>query len=268
MNLSRPARPFLTTCWRNLVMVNYEVDPRVLAPYVPRGTELDYFDGTCLVSLVGFLFEESKLFGCLASPLHASFEEVNLRFYIVRQTGNEVRRGVTFIRELAPSRCVTWLARGLFQENYLRLPMRRRMDWHEPARPDLGGTFGYEWKQGGRWWELWAETSGTLSAPAEGSLEEFIVEHYWGYSRQRDESTLEYRVEHRPWEVWSTARCRFAADVEAIYGREFVEPLSRQPHSSLVADGSAVAVYRGTRLDDRAARMPRDVSQPAAVLAE
>ena len=32
---------FLTAEWRHLAMLNYAVDPDLLRPYVPRGTELD-----------------------------------------------------------------------------------------------------------------------------------------------------------------------------------------------------------------------------------
>ena len=242
--------PFLTTSWRNLVMVNYEISPEVLQPWVPRGTELDLYEGACLVSLVGFLFEDSRLWGRWPSPWHASFEEVNLRFYVIRRETGEIRRGVVFIKELAPSRIVTWIARRWFQENYHRLAMRRIVEWCDDAWPEQGGRFGYEWQCGGRWSQLAAITAGELALPRTGSLEEFIVEHYWGYSAQRDGTTLEYRVEHRPWQVWPTSECRFDTDIERLYGREFVEPLSRTPHSALVADGSAVAVYRGMRLDD------------------
>ena len=34
-------RPFLTAQWRYLAMLNYEVDPAILAPLVPKGTLLD-----------------------------------------------------------------------------------------------------------------------------------------------------------------------------------------------------------------------------------
>ena len=51
---------FLTAEWRKLVMINYEVNPEILHSYVPKGTELDFFEGKCYVSVVGFMFLNTK----------------------------------------------------------------------------------------------------------------------------------------------------------------------------------------------------------------
>lgn len=75
------SKTFLTAEWRKLVMANYAVPEGLLAPYPPRGTEFDFYDGRCYVSLVGFLFQKTRLKG-LRVPFHVEFEEVNLRFYV------------------------------------------------------------------------------------------------------------------------------------------------------------------------------------------
>ena len=242
---SRRRAPFLTAEWRSLVMVNYQVDPAILEPYVPFGTELDTYRGTCLVSMVGFLFDKTRVFGRVPIPWHSRFEEVNLRFYVRRQRGDEVRRGVVFIKELVPSRSVTWVARTLFQENYQRLPMGHTIDWYDPTAEEEGGRFCYRWRFGGGWSELVASTAGPLSALQPGGLSAFITEHYWGYSRQSSGGTLEYQVEHPPWRVWEVESCACQTEVAPLYGAEFVASLSQRPHSALVAEGSPVAVYRG-----------------------
>ena len=82
---------FLTAEWRALVVLNYVVEPTVLAPYLARGVELDLWEGEALISLVGFLFLETRLFG-VGIPFHRNFEEVNLRFYVRRRAG-EGREG-------------------------------------------------------------------------------------------------------------------------------------------------------------------------------
>ena len=243
----RPAR-FLTARWRYLVMLNYEIERAELEAYVPAGTELDLFEGKHLVSMVGFLFDQTKIFGRVPIPLHASFEEVNLRFYVRRREGDEIRRGVVFIKELVPSRSVTWVARNLFGENYHRVPMRHRIVWNDQAAPHAGGEFCYEWQSAGRWSKLFATTEGELTSLSPDSMAEFITEHYWGYSRQRDGSTLEYAVEHPSWKVWTVQSCGLETDVESMYGPRFVDTLSATPHSALVAEGSPVAVYRGVPL--------------------
>src|SRR5262245_42933674 len=101
---------FLTAEWRHLAMLNYVIDPQVVGPLVPKGTALDVWEGRCFVSLVGFLFERTKVAG-VAVPYHTNFEELNLRFYVRRQHREGWRRGVVFIKEVVPLRMVAQVAR-------------------------------------------------------------------------------------------------------------------------------------------------------------
>ncbi|HKD03053.1 MAG TPA: DUF2071 domain-containing protein, partial [Terriglobales bacterium] len=118
---------FLKADWRNLAMLNYEVEPSVLAAFVPAGTELDRWNGRLFVSLVGFRFLRTRVWG-LPIPLHCNFDEVNLRFYVRRMEGSEIRRGVVFIREIVPRRAIATVARNLYGERYVALPMRHRLE--------------------------------------------------------------------------------------------------------------------------------------------
>ena len=215
---------------------------------MPVGTEIDLYRGSCLVSVVGFLFERTKLFGWIPVPLHASFEEVNLRFYVARRIGDQKRRGVTFIKEFVPSHSVTRIAQRVFHENYQHASMRHAIKWNDPTSPQQGGQFEYKWKANGHWSRLSAKTQGSLGEPESDSIAEFIVEHYWGYSKERDGATLEYSVEHPRWKVWEVEACSFEADIRALYGDRFARPLSSEPHSALIAEGSRVVVYRGVTI--------------------
>lgn len=228
---------FLTASWRNLAMLNFTIDPCVLEPYVPVGTELDFFNGQTYVSVVGFQFLDTRVLG-MRVPLHGLFEEVNLRFYVTRQAPEGIRRGVVFLREIAPKWLICKAARWFYNENYVNLPMR-----HEVEATHVR----YEWRHTDRWNGLRAATLGPALYPLAGSEEEFITEHYWGYTRQRDGSTMEYEVEHPPWRVQAVSDIGYDCDVEAIYGHEFV-PFLGEPASAFVADGSPVLVRRGTLL--------------------
>ena len=235
----------LSADWRYLAMLNYEVDAGVLANFVPRGTELDRWDGRVFLSLVGFRFLSTRVRG-IPIPFHSNFDEVNLRFYVRRRVGNEVRRGVVFIREIVPRRAIAMVARVLYNEPYVALPMR-----HEICAKDEGAlTVGYEWRTAGVWAAMQIEVAGEPQPLREGSEEQFITEHYWGYVVQRDGTTVEYRVTHPSWRVWKAARADFSGDVEALYGREFAEVLRRKPSSAFLAEGSAIAVLRGRKLDE------------------
>jgi len=239
---------FLTAAWQHLAMLNYEVDSRLLSSFIPDGTELDCWNGRTFVSLVGFRFVRTKLFGLLPIPMHSNFDEVNLRFYVRRQAdsrGNrEVRRGVVFLRELVPRRAIAFVARTFYNENYLALPMA-----HE-IRPvgDQDLSVAYRWRGGKCWNEINLETAGNAELPGDGSEEQFITEHYWGYAAQPGGGCVEYRVMHPSWRVWQSRQSVFEGDGEEFYGKEIAEVLRGQPQSAFLAEGSVVTVMRGQRL--------------------
>ncbi len=238
-------RPFLTADWRHLVMLNYEIDPAVLKPYVPRGVELDSWQDRHFVSVVGFMFHNTKVLG-LPIPFHRTFAEVNLRFYVVRNVNGERRRGVVFIREVAPRRAVCFIALKVYNEQYLYCRMT-----HELRLPDnCVGSVHYTWHGSAGPLKVAAEFTGDPQLLEPGSMEEFITEHYWAYTRQRDGRTKEYLVTHPPWRVWQAKSHRFTGDPVAFYGPEFAGVLDRPSASAFVAEGSQVAVFRGHQLLD------------------
>jgi len=235
---------FLTAQWRMLVLLNYEIAPEILAPFVPRGTEPDIWQGKTYASLVGFQFLDTRLLG-LAIPFHRNFTEVNLRFYVRRQTTDGWRRGVVFIKELVPRMAVAGVGRWIYNENYLALPMRHKIVQASPAIPP---TVEYSWRFGRRWQGLGAAAAGPAVLPSQGSIEEFITEHYWGYTAQRDGGTLEYQVKHPRWPVRLATQSSFDGDVDCLYGPQFVKPLGQKPDSAFIAIGSEVSVFKGVRI--------------------
>lgn len=237
---------FLTGEWRYLAMLNYRVDPAVVRALTPAGTEPDTWRGDTYVSMVGFLFLDTRLLG-LPVPFHRAFEEVNLRFYVRREAAGESRRGVVFVKEIVPRRAVAAVARLCYNENYVTLPMRHAVDL-DGARPGSGGLVEYRWKHGGRWSSLGVRTRGEARALVAGSDAEFITEHYWGYSRQKDGGTVEYRVEHPRWAVHDVAEGRLDSDVAALFGPAFGAVFGGAPHSAFLAEGSAITVHRPVRI--------------------
>jgi hypothetical protein len=242
---------FLTAEWRYLAMLNYQVDPALLSKYVPAGTELDRWNGKLFVSLVGFRFLNTKVFG-MGIPFHRDFDEVNLRFYVRRQAGSEVRRGVVFIREIVPRWAIATLARVVYNEKYVALPMRHRVEPQHGSKSEGMNSGGmeveYGWKMKRGWNKLTLSTTGEPALPQEGSEEQFITEHYWGYAAQRDGGCVEYRVEHPSWRVWIAPDAKFAGDMEELYGSELAAALKTRPASAFLAEGSEVTVRKGSRL--------------------
>jgi uncharacterized protein YqjF (DUF2071 family) len=238
-------RPFLTARWEHLVFLTYPCPAGLLEPYVPLGTTLDPWQGETFVSLVGFLFRDTLVRG-IPIPCHRTFEEVNLRFYVRRITpAGEHRRGVVFLRELVPRRAIAAVARRLYNEPYLALPMSNANDMEDPA---AGGLVAYFWFHRGQPYGIRAFLEGRPTEPGSGTHAEFITEHYWGYTRQRDGDTLEYRVDHPRWPVWTTRDWILEGPLEELYGPAFGNVLRATPASALVATGSPVSVFPGTRL--------------------
>jgi len=240
--LGGAGRAFLTARWENLVLLNFDCPGELLKPLVPAGTELDPWQGTHLISLVGFRFVDTRLRG-IPIPWHRSFEEVNLRFYVRRRVaGGPDRRAVVFIRELVPRAAIAWVARRLYNEPYATAPMA-----HDVAvSPEEGGALEYTWSHEGATHRMSAQVSGPASSLEGGSEAEFVTEHYWGYTRQRDGSTLEYRVDHPRWRAWVAGKARYQSpEVPTLYGPAFTDVLRRSHRSAFVAVGSEVVVYDG-----------------------
>lgn len=236
-------KPFLTAEWRYLAMLNYEINPASVASLVPAGTELDFWKGRTYVSLVGFLFRDTRV-GGIPVPFHRHFEEVNLRFYVRRKAADGWRRGVVFVKEIVPRRAVAFIARTFYNENYVALPMTHHI---ENDRADVASVF-YGWRLNRRENFLKVVPRGAAQLPAAGSLPEFITEHYWGYAAQRDGSTREYLVEHPRWSVWETQAAELRCDAADLYGKAFCEFFKSPPASAFLADGSNVKVYQGATL--------------------
>ncbi len=230
-------RPFLTAEWRHLVTLNYRVDEKLLQPLVPAGTELDHHDGACYASVVAFQFVDTRVLG-VPIPFHRNFTELNLRFYVRRIVNGQPRRGVVFVREVVPRRAIALVARHIYNEPYVSLPMRSAV---------REGTVRYEWRRDGRWEGLTAASSEGAAIPRAGSHEEFITDHEWGYTRQRDGGTIEYRVQHDHWPVRPATEVRINADFSGLYGPALGAALAK-PVTAFVVAGSPVTVGKPVRV--------------------
>ena len=230
------ASPFLTATWRHLVLLNWRVNEDLLVPHLPSGVELDRWDGDCWASLVGFQFLHMSVKGVPAFG-YRDFPEINLRFYVKRQVNGETRRGVVFIREVTPHLMVGWVARALYNEPYITMPMRQSVD-ESHAR--------YQLQIDGQWQGLGVRTAGAWRDQDEAEL--FITEHYWGYNTQRNGDTMEYQVEHPTWRARSIGPDCLDLDIEKLYGERWAQALGTNPDSMVFAEGSGVTVQAGVRI--------------------
>lgn len=237
-------KKFLTARWEYLAMVNFLVNTSVLAPHIPSGTELDQWNGNTYVSIVGFHFVDTKVKN-LSIPFHRNFEEINLRFYVRRRDRDEWKRGVVFIKEIVPKPAIAFVAKTFYNENYISMNTRHSIDLSPNS---TNRHVRYEWNYQGRWNYLEVVPTGNKQSLIAGTEEEFITEHYWGYSTQKNGGTVEYQVEHPHWDIWQVSKPEIDIDVSAIYGEEFQDPLSQEPSSAFLAEGSEISVYQGNKI--------------------
>jgi len=228
-------RKFLTAKWHDLVMANYEIAPELLVNRVPEGTTLDFYDGKCFVSLVAFMFLDTRVLG-IPVPFHVNFEEVNLRFYVKREIETETKRGVVFVKEIVPRFAIATVARVFYGEPYEAWRM---------SHAKTGNELSYAWWKAGCTNQIKIEIGENLGIPAENSHGEFIIEHYWGYTKRGANRTDEYKVEHPKWELFEANNVLIDVDFGFTYGEQFKFLSDTEPQSVLLAKGSEVSVYKG-----------------------
>jgi len=227
---------FLKADWENIIMANYEIDPQILIPYVPKGVEIDLFEDKCYISLVGFMFKNTQLFN-VPIPWFGTFEEINLRFYVVRKEGNQIKRGVVFINETIPYPIVAWVANKLYNEHYTVVPTK-----HEQILGTDSNQIKFEWLVDSKWNSIDVQYSNKSKTMKSNSLEKFIYEHYYGYTKVSDKKTEEYKLQHPSWKTHTLFNYEIDCDFQAMYGQDFAVLNETKPAAVFIAKGSKVGI--------------------------
>lgn len=227
---------FLKANWENIIMANYAIDPEILAPYLPKGVSLDLFNGKAYVSLVGFMFKKTKLFN-IPIPFFGTFEEINLRFYVQRKENGITKRGVVFINETIPYRIVAWMANKLYNEHYTVVPTR-----HSIASNLDSKKIKFEWLLNKKWNSIYVEASNDSQSMKNDTLEKFIYEHYFGYTKIDENNTEEYRLQHPSWKINTVLDTKIECDFKVMYGESFSVLNNSKPEAVFIAEGSSVKI--------------------------
>jgi len=132
---------------------------------------------------------------------------------------------------------VTSIANGIFHEHYETIRMQ-----HEWKMDEKEQAIQYSWKKD-KWHSLVINADLEKHALTPGSMEEYFTEHYWGYTQQ-DGHTLEYFVDHLPWEVYSTRSFVITVDFEMCYGKSFAFLNEVPPASVFLAEGSGISLQK------------------------
>ena len=227
---------FLKANWENIIMANYEIDPEILKPFLPKGVELDLYNGKSYVSLVGFMFKKTKLFN-VPIPYLGTFEEINLRFYVQRKEDGITKRGVVFINETIPYPIVAWVANKLYKEHYTVVPTRHSIVENSDTK-----KIKFDWLLNKKWYSIYVEASNESQSMKKDTLEKFIYEHYFGYTKIDENNTEEYRLQHPSWKINTVLDSKIDCDFEAMYGKAFSVLNTTKPEAVFIAEGSSVKI--------------------------
>jgi uncharacterized protein YqjF (DUF2071 family) len=195
-----------------------------------------------MLSLVAFHFADNRVLG-VPIPFAREYDQINLRFYVRRRLEDGGwRRGVVFLRELAPAKPVVAGARFVYGERYDCVPVTARV-----RPPGAAGTRGgravYRWRDRHQVHRLAVDFHGPAALPGPGSLEDFLTDRHFGYV-SAERATREYRVDHPPWRVWPATDARLSHGIADAFGRRFERALDRAPLSAFVAEGSRMELHR------------------------
>ena len=218
--------------WRDLLFLHWEVDASTIAPFLPRGVEVDTFDRRAYVGLVPFTM--GRVF---VGPLPlGTFLETNLRTYVV---GNGVP-GVWFFSLDAESLFTVVGARTVLGLPYHRAEMRCAVegDAVEYATDRVHSATKV------RLDVRWTVIDRAPHAAAAGTLEHFLTERYALYGPKRDGGAYRMRVKHSPWPLRRARVDRLATSILSAAGLpEAVE--ARPPIDLVLASPEGVRVETG-----------------------
>ena len=242
---------FLAVRWRNVALLSWPVADGLLEPLLPGGLEIDHWGGAAYISLVGLWFDDVRVCG-IPAPARR-YEEVNLRFYVRRPPGaDDGGPGVIFIRQLVPRRMTAFLARRIYGEPFLSVPMCHRFGGVDAADPAGECRVEYGWRSNGRQDGFWLESAAEPGYAARGSLEEFLTARYWGYNGKPGAGARAYNLTRPPWLIRRAGAWGIDCDFDSLYGPELGSAMAGPPAAALLASGSWAKLNRPGKLKDDA----------------
>ena len=235
-------KTLLTAYWTNLLAATFEADETLLNKFLPRGTELNTWHGKYLISIVAFMFSKPAILN-ISAPFYRSFEEINLRFYVRYKENDQWKKGVVFIKEIAPARIIGLTAGWLYQENFIYLPLKHKFYANNKCQ-----YISYSCKVKNQWGHLNMVCSSKDNEPGSERVQTFVRDHYWGYTKKSNNNTAEFLIEHRLWKIYQATDYDLNLNIGEIYGKDFTDLFLQKPISVILMDGSFTKVSWPTLL--------------------
>lgn len=189
-----PDEPWiLKQAWNDLLFTHWPVARDRLRELVPSFLEIDTFDKEAWLSVTPFTLSDLSPRGIPALPLISSFDEINVRTYVVY----DGIPGIYFFSLDANSALAVGGASTLFHLPYFLAEIRVEQD-----RGCI--SFCSRRKRGEKAeFEVKYSPADRLFEPERGTIDYFLTERYCLYTQ--DSAANAYRVEihHAPWKLQS-----------------------------------------------------------------
>ncbi|MEN3323015.1 DUF2071 domain-containing protein [Mariniflexile soesokkakense] len=226
----KPTNVFMTGDWRDLIMTTFEIDKHILESYLPQDTEIDLYNNKVLLSMVAFTFSKVKFFG-FRVPFHQNFGQINFRFYVKSKINGT--KGVVFIKEFAPKPLITLVANLVYNEPYFN----KNITYNKFTKDN---TISLEYNYNDA--KTTAKGSLATNELRKNTLEHFVVDRYIAFIKNKKNDTLQYKIFHKPWELYNLETSNFDKELLNLLPKTFK---NLKHVSTCFVDGSSVEVEKG-----------------------
>jgi len=225
------SRIFMKGNWEHLVIQTFTCNPEILKEYLPNDIELDLYQGKALFSMVAFTFSKVSFFG-IKVPFHQEFGEINFRFYARSKIDNT--KGVVFIREFAPKPLIAFVANTIYNEPFYYKNIKKNI-----LQSATQKKVTYKFNKNN---EISVQAHSHSKPTQKNSLQEFIVDRYIAFVKGRNNTTYQYKINHRPWQLHQIKKCKITIKVLELLPEVFK---NSEHITTYFVDGSAVTIQKG-----------------------
>lgn len=219
-----------------MILINFEADERLLAKITPAGLEPDLYQGKGHISLVVKTIRRLKW---KRMQLLRDFGSLSLQLYVRQNTTGGPKFGTYHLRNYARGAICSWMMSSLTHNKVdpLKIQHPKRKTTAKDTPPDLE----YRWPVG--------EKTNHIRIRGRSRIKEYSPESKIGYILRHSDRYIadqgklwRFGLTTPEWVIWDVAQAKFDCDIAALFGEEFVKPMSRAPASVFLSRGNVVTL--------------------------
>lgn len=221
---------FMSGEWKDLIMSTFEIDKSILEPYLPKNTEIDFYKGKALLSMVAFTFSKVKFFG-IRVPFHQQFGQINFRFYVKSKIDGA--KGVVFVKEFAPKPLIAYIANWFYNEpyHYKKIRLKKSIDNNQIK-------LNYSFRDS----KIDIESKLQTNQLINNTFEHFVVDRYIAFIKNYKGKTFQYKIYHKPWELYNLKNINIDKTILNLLPKKFK---NLKHISTSFVKGSSIEVQKG-----------------------